>query len=175
MNLDRIKAACIIDEDTGCWHWTGCLSNGKWPRVYAPNHSKPGSPMEVQTGRRAVWHIVTGKAIPKDHRVHGRCTDPQCLNPEHMRCGPASEWGKHLQRTGIYKGKATRVLANRAIGRARSVLTPELIAEITASHETGEALAARLGLSRQIVSKARRGKARAFHALANPFAGLIAP
>jgi hypothetical protein len=171
--LDDIKALCQIDDDTGCWHWRGCLSNGKWPRVYAPNHSKPGSPKEAQTGRRAVWQIVSGKAIPEGHRVHGRCDDPRCLNPAHMRCGPPSEWGKHLQRTGIYKGKATRVLANRAIGRARSKLTRELITEITGSQETGKALAARLNLSRDVVSKARRGEAKSFHALANPFAGLM--
>ena len=173
MNLEQIKARCVIEEETGCWHWTGALSDGKWPRVYAPNHSKEGSPIQVQTGRRAVWHVLTGKAIPDGYRVHGRCDDPQCLNPDHMRCGPTAEWGKTLRRKGIYKGKAKRILANRATGRARSALTPELIKEITTSEETGEALASRLGLSRSVVSKARRGRAKSFLALANPFSGLI--
>ena len=174
MNLDQIRANCEIDEDTGCWHWTGALSGGKWPRVYAPNLSKPGNPMEVQTGRRAVWQLHTGQPIPKGHRVHGRCDDPQCLNPAHMRCGTTTEWGAQMRKTGQYKGAPARVIANRAIGRARSKLTPELIEQIQLSPETGEALSKRLQLNRSIISKARRGKAIAWQSQANPFAGLMA-
>jgi hypothetical protein len=173
MNLATIRARCLIDEDTGCWHWTGALSDGRWPRIHAPNLSKPGNPMEVQTGRRVVWQLLTGKPIPPGHRVHGRCDDPQCLNPDHMRCGPTREWGAHLRRTGHYKNSPARVIANRASGRGRSKLTPAIIEQILLSDETGVALEKRLGVSNSLVSKVRQGKAIAWQGQANPFAGLM--
>ena len=60
---------------------------------------------------------------------------------------------------------------NRAIGRARSKLTADLIREIQISPETGVALAARLGMGTTLVSKARRGEARSFQS-AGIFSGL---
>src|SRR5574337_2055907 len=61
----------------------------------------------------------------------------------------------------------------RSTGRARSKLTPDLIAEIQSSPETGEQLAQRLQLSASTVSKARRGEARSFQG-AGIFSGLFA-
>lgn len=172
MTLDDIKDRCTVDEDTGCWHWKGALSEGKWPRIHAPNHRKPGSPMEVQTGRRAVWHVKTGVAIPENHRVYGTCTDPQCLNDAHMRCGPPRDWGKHLAKTGAYKNKVTRQIASRRTGRARSVLTADLIAEIQQSTESGREIVRRTGLSDQTVSKARNGKVVSFQPIGGFASGL---
>ena len=173
MNLNTIKNRCTLDADTGCWHWAGALSDNRWPRVWAPNLAKPGQPMETQTGRRAVWQIHTGRPIPAKHRVHGICDAPQCLNPAHMRCGPASLWGAHLTASGKYKNTPARTIANRASARARSKLTPSLLDEIQRSPETGLALQARLGLSNSVISKVRRGESRAWQSAANPFAGLM--
>ncbi len=172
MNLEDIKDRCTLDEDTGCWHWKGALSNGKWPRIRAPNHCKPGSPMQAQTGRRAVWHIKTGVAIPQDHRVYGTCTDPQCLNPEHMRCGPPRDWGKHAAKTGVYKNNVKRQIASRRTGRSRALLTPALIFEIQNSTETGREISRRTGLSAQTVSKARNGKSVCFEPIGGFASGL---
>lgn len=156
MTLDDIKARCHINDD-GCWVWKGALSEKKWPRVWAPDHSKPGSPMRSQPGRRAVWNVKTGKPIPEGHRVYGTCECDQCLNPAHSKCGPTADLGKHIQATGKYKGSAKRIAANRATGRTRAKTTPEMLAEIRSSDLPGTVLSEELKVSRQIISKARKG------------------
>jgi hypothetical protein len=173
VTLDDIKDRCHIDDD-GHWIWKGALSDGKWPRIWAPDHTKEGSPMATQTGRRAVWHVSTGKAIPTRWRVFGTCEVDRCLNPAHMKCGTTEAWGAQLQKSGIYAGSIRRQAAARQTGRKRSVLTPETYMEIMGSNETGRALAARLEVSEQTVSKVRNGHLVCFDAAGGLFTGLMA-
>lgn len=168
MTLDDVQARCFIDDE-GCWVWRGATSDGL-PRVYAPNHRKPGSPKESQVGRRAVWHITTAKPIPDGKRVYGTCQNPLCLNPAHMKCGTTKEVGEFTAKVGRFKNSPRRIAANRLIGRKRSYLNPDQIAEIQSSNETGVALAERLNVGRQTVSKARRGELKAFESIGSPFA-----
>lgn len=173
MTLDDIKDRCRIDDD-GHWIWTGALSQGKWPRIWAPDHTQPGSPMASQTGRRAVWHVSTGKAIPTRWRVFGTCEMDRCLNPKHMECGTTAEWGAHVSNSGIHTGSIRRLNAARQTGRKRSVLTPDTRMEVITSQETGRAVAQRLGISEQTVSKVRRGHTVCFEPAGGLFSGLIA-
>jgi hypothetical protein len=172
MDLENIRQRCHIDEDTGCWIWAGALSEGKWPRIHSPNHSKPGSPMETQTGRRAVWQLSTGKAIPKGHRVYGTCRCNTCLNPSHMKCGPAADWGKYKAQIGLHK-TVRHVIGARKNGRANSVLTEATYAEILSSNEIGLHIAKRLGIGRAVVSRVRTGKLVSFKPVGGPFSGLV--
>lgn len=174
--LQRILDRCRIDPDTGCWIWSGAISAGHYPRVWAPDHTRLSGRMCTQAGTRGVWHAHTGRPIPQGWRVyHAHCADQLCLNPAHLRCGPTADWGKTVAQHGIWKRQRTRIEANRAIGRARSHVTPELAAEILASHETGAALAARLGIGPGVISKVRTGGMRchALNAANNPFAALM--
>ena len=173
MTLDDIKGRCVIDEITDCWIFKGAISDKRYTRVWAPNHNKPGSPMQSIPGKRAVWYVTTGQAIPQGHRVFSKkCTRPDCLNPDHIACGPAAEWGKQLTRSGIYKGKASRSVASRKTGAARSGLTQETFHEVIASNNTGREEARRLGVSEQTISRARNGHLKSFVPIASPFAGL---
>lgn len=173
MNLEDVRQRCFINEETGCWEWRGALSDGKWPRIHAPNLSIEGGKFMVQTGRRAVWQLSTGKAIPKGYRVYGTCQCNLCLNPGHMKCGTTAELGRLSQRMGRFKNSPRRIAANRKIGRERSVFTPEILAELQLTTETSTAIAKRMGVAVQTISKARNGRVRSFHS-ANPFAGLMA-
>lgn len=168
--IDEVMGRCRIDDD-GCWIWTGAMSKGL-PKVYAPDLGEAGA-MRSQLGRRAVWQMVNEKPVPEGFRVYGRCLKPACLNPECISCGFASQWGAHLSRSIKSRSTVGRQLNSRKIGRSRSVLTPELIAEIQASSETGRAMARRMGVSEQTVSKAKLGKLACFQPLSSPFAGLF--
>lgn len=170
MTLDDIKARCFITED-GCWEWRGALSGGTDPRVYAPNHSKPGSPKEVQGGRRAVWQIKTGEAIPEGHRVFGTCPCETCMNPEHMDCGTPGKFGRFVRKTGRRKCNPRRIAASRKAGRQRAALTAEQVAALQQSDEPGTVWAQRLNVTEKTISKYRTGKRVSFAAV-NPFAGL---
>lgn len=174
MTLDDIKARCHINDD-GCWIWKGALSEKKWPRVWAPNHSLPGSPMRSQPGRRAVWNVKTGKAIPDGHRVYGTCDCDLCINPDHGKCGPTSDYGKHISKTGKFKGQPRRIAANRATGRKRSKTPPDVIQEILGSDDAGIVLAAKLGLTPQRISRVKNGRAGiCWQPVGGLFSGLMA-
>lgn len=171
--LQKIKDRCRIDADTGCWIWAGALSAGKYPRIWAPDHTAGGQ-LKAQNGIRAVWHVVTGKAIAPGHRVyHQQCTQNACVCPAHINCGPTASWGAQVARHGNWKGQSTRIQANRAIGRKRSHVTPELVREILHSDETGLQLAARLDIGPTLISRVRRGTMKSVQSVSNPFAGLM--
>jgi len=170
--IDEIKGRCVITPE-GHWLWDGSLRPDGRANIWAPDYTRGG--MSVQSGPRAVTHCRTGKAIPKGWRAYGTCEERSCVNPDHVACTTETAFGRWVAKAGIYKGQTKRILANRATSRARSKLTPELIAEIQASTETGVAIAARLGMSTRIVSKARRGEAISFSgAAAGMFSGLVA-
>lgn len=171
MNLKDIKARCRIDGD--CWLWTGALSKG-WPRIWAPDYTLHGGALSTQTGRRAAWHLKTGQPIPSGWRVFGTCTARNCVNPAHMVCEPVADQGAKVAASGRLKGVITRITANRATGRKRSHLSPELIETIRLSNETGLALERKLGVSRSSISRVRTRKTLAFDAVGGLFTGLIA-
>jgi plasmid stabilization system protein ParE len=171
VNLDDIRARCVIDN--GCWLWSGAMSKG-WPRIWAPDYTNHNGELKTQTGRRAVWHVKTGGAIPAGWRVFGNCRNRNCIAPHHMECRPVAEEGARVAASEKLKGQVTRIAANRAIGRKRSHLTPELIELIRTSPKTGTAIAAETGLSRATVSRVRVGKALAFDAVGGLFTGLLA-
>lgn len=171
MTLDDIKARCFID-DNGCWLWRGALTDGKWPRIHAPDHTIPGSPNRTQTGRRAAWHLFTAKPIPNGWRVYGTCLCDTCVNPLHMKCGPTAELGRFTAKLGRFKNSYARIVANRMTGRKRASLTPEQVQEAQDSKELNKVLADRWGVSPQTVSRARRGHMKSVQA-SNPFLGLM--
>lgn len=169
--IEEIQGRCRITPE-GHWLWAGSLRHDGRANIWAPDYTRGG--MSVQSGPRAVTHCSTLRPIPAGWRCYGTCDEPACCNPEHVTCTTEVAFGRWLKKAGKFKGKTTRILANRAIGRARSKLTPELIAEIQASSETGRALAARLSVGTTLVSKVRRGQARAFTgAAAGMFSALI--
>ncbi len=180
--LQRIKSRCRVDSITGCWIWTGATSKSNGgttvqPRIHCEDYTRDasGKTKTVQSGNHAAWHAFTGKPIPAGHRVFKTacCTDGMCVNPAHLQCGTTTEWGSSLTSKGIWKGQATRIRANRAIGRTRSHVTPAMAAEILKSNETGLQLAARLQIGDSVVSRVRRGQLPSIHQINNPFAGLM--
>jgi hypothetical protein len=150
--LSHVKERCFVED--GHWIWKGALSN-KLPRLWAPDYTNHGGASSAQMGRRAVWHLKTGEPIPAGWRVFGTCDEPLCLNPAHMDCKTDAARGVEVAATGRLKGQVKRIMANRATNRKRSMVTPALVAEALASHETGVELAVRLGVGRHTISKIR--------------------
>lgn len=169
--VEEIQGGCRINEITDCWVWAGAVDRGA-PKVRAPDYTRHEGRMVMQNGRRAVWHMLNEKPVPPGMRIYGTCDCAICVNPEHIKCGTAKEWGKHCAASNRLKGDIKRVAKSRETGRARSVVNAEVIREIQQSPETGRQLAARLGISVQTVSKSRRGLLTSFQSIGNPFVGL---
>lgn len=170
MTLDDIMGRCRVED--GHWLWAGALSKGV-PRIWAPDFTLHAGEMRSQTGKRAVWHVKTGKAIPDGWRVFGNCREPLCLNPTHVQCERPAARGVKVAASGVLKGQVLRIIANRSIGRQRSNLTPELLQEIATSPETGMSLQGRLGIPHQTISRVRNGQMRAFQPVGGLFTGLV--
>lgn len=130
--------------------------------------------MKVQPGLRAVWNCAYEQPIPKGHVVYGICEHMDCCNPKCIRCGTRAEYGLWRSKSERHKNNINHILANRAISRGRSKVTPELMKEIQTSPENGRAIAARLGLSTTTICKVRKGKYKSFaDAGLGVFSGLI--
>jgi len=179
--IEKIKGRCRIDDLTDCWIWTGSTSssNGgktRQPRMHSVDYTADptGGVKVVQTGNRAAWHAHTGTPIAPGHRVYKRnCINGLCVNPEHLACGTSTQWGAQVAQHGHWRDQPARIAANRATGRARSVVTPSMVRDIQSSAETGLALAARLGIGTSVVSRARRGQLKAVTQVGNFFSGLM--
>ncbi|WP_019700411.1 hypothetical protein [Paracidovorax oryzae] len=154
--IEEIRGRCVITED-GHWLWKGTKRPDGRPNIWAPDYTHGGE-MRTQCGTRTVWHCKTGRAVPAGWRCYGTCEEMSCCNPAHIRCTSEEDFGAWLQASGRYQGQIQRILANRAIGRARAAVTPEQIQYIQASAKTGVALALELGVSDSTVSKYRRGE-----------------
>lgn len=169
MTLDDIKARCVITDD-GHWIWKGAMSEGKFPRIWAPDYTRGGH-KTGQHGRRAVWHLKTGMPIPEGWRVWSTCDCAACLNPDHIACGTSAAWGAHMARIGKHKTMVHRVASRRA-AQARMVLSPDQIGMVQSDPRTGRELARALGVSEQTISRARTGRIVCHLPLASPFSGL---
>lgn len=179
--LPDIKGRCHIDSITGCWLWRGATSpsNGGLtlqPRIHATCYTTDptGATKKTQTGNRAAWHTANQKPLPKGWRVFKAdcCTNGLCINPEHLKAGTTKQWGQSVARNGNWKNVPSRIAANRASGRRNAALTNEQLREVQLSSETGLALAARMGVSPQLISRHRRQKTAASRAV-NYWGGLL--
>ena len=164
-----VKARCIVDPLTGCWHWQGarsCAKGGKPALPTMHTFDPRRGEKRVMSGPLAVWCIAHGEA-PNAPLVYRGCGCDDCLNPVHLRLARShAEIGLHQRRSGSRKGKNTEQRrANMAKGRqTRGIVeTPaEVVLAIRAAPETvtGRALARLHGVSESTVSKIRLGRSR---------------
>lgn len=173
MNFEDIRGRCR-EDDSGCLIWAGGTSNGA-PKIWAPDFTNAGGARVGQPGRRAVWHVVTGKPIPNGWRVFGTCGNALCLEFKHMVCRHPTEHGKIIADGGTHRGNFKHIIANRAISRARAKLNPELIRLIQHSPMSAPKLALEIGVSKQLVANVRAGRAGlAFQPVGGMFSALMA-
>ena len=77
----------VDKQENGCWLWTGCLSDSGYGRSYAWSHHIYAHRFsyEIHRGPIPPW-TPSGPQI--DHLI---CSNPACVNPEHMRLVTAKE------------------------------------------------------------------------------------
>lgn len=166
MTLDRIMQDCVIDGKH--WIWKGASGRGT-PRVWSPDLARGGKKQSMAV-HRVVWQVLTGKAVPEGHRAYRTCSVPMCVSPECVACGPPKEWGALMSASGRNKSTATSI-ARLALARRKRLLSDAQILHVQLSEERGDVLAAQLGVSPTLISKARRGH----YQTTNPYAALMRP
>lgn len=148
--MAEFKALFEVCEETGCWLLVDRKNRKNALKVRLLPIGKRAS-----IGR-AGYFFTNGKEPPRGMVVACTCDTEDCGNPKHRKL---TRPGRQQER-GKKRSMAVRAKIALAM-RARSPLgmTLELAESIRKSDEPAEAIAARLGISRQLVQKIKRGRA----------------
>lgn len=71
-----------LDEETGCWNWTGAKTRDGYGNLKRGGKSF--------SAHRYVFEKLVGP-IPKGTCVLHSCDNPACCNPDHLRTGSAKD------------------------------------------------------------------------------------
>ena len=153
MNLDQIKGRGRIDDETGCWLWSGAMSadegGGRVPIVW--HDGRTSSALRVV-------YVLSGKTVRKGEIVWRKCRHDHCLRPDHLLSGTRAQWGAWRKAYGYAAMTPDAWAANMLERRKGKEIDAETAAMIRESPETGAALARKLGVSKQAVSRVRLRK-----------------
>lgn len=155
-----IKARCVVDAATGCWHWQAAKSPAGLPMLHAFDHAL--GEKRVMCGPLAVWNIAHGES-PAPWLVFRSCEVKDCMNPVHMtRALTRGEIGLHARRSGSQKGTHLEVRRRNGLrGLAKLGIKPldeALVIAILREPATLNncQVAALHGVKHQTVSRIRR-------------------
>ena len=157
--LDALLARTI--DDAGCLVWQG--------RRHHQNHV----PLCDHEGRawtvRRLVLTLLGKPLRPTDFVIATCDTTGCIAPEHLRIRSRSQ---HLAEVAASPNRNEVVRRARiaATRRQSARLTPEQVAMVRASPESGAELARRLGVNKSLTNRIRRGEA--WREEASPWAGM---
>ena len=169
LTIADLRARSRVDPITHCWHWQGGSDRGR-PKIHTLDLAR-GEKRTIG-GPSAVWNIAHG-AVPPGAIPYRRCVCTDCVNPTHLGLARSrAELGAHIARSGVWRNP--QHLEARMVGlRAAFAVTgkgptpPEVLRQVVEAplSESNRALARRLGLTEQLVSKHRR-RAHGPHACA---------
>lgn len=84
--FERLISKTYLDNETGCWVWTGAVIYNKYARPYGRIRFK-GKP---QLAHRVVYEIVHDRKLSA-HKVGAhKCNNTLCVNPDHIRSASQS-------------------------------------------------------------------------------------
>jgi hypothetical protein len=148
--IEDLRARCRMDEETGCWLWGGASQDNRG-MVWLP---------ELGVSRNVVFAALylTGRRPPAGQGSYLKCTSPLCCNPEHAATGTRKQISQHLARQGRFKDNPKHMAAVLALSKKARVLSDEQANEIRTSNEIGYVIAERMGVSKSVVSRIRRGQ-----------------
>lgn len=138
----RLKAHVSISE-SGCWEWTGCLTQNGYPQI---NFKR-----RAHYAHRLSYATFVGPIPVNLFLLHG-CDNPKCINPQHLRPGDQkANIGDAVSRKrhafGVRQGKAK--LTDSSVFSARSTYAE--------GKSSIASLAVSLGVSIRTLGKAIRG------------------
>lgn len=150
------------DEEGDCLLWRGYLPHPAAPMVY-----HQGRMVSV---RRVIFQLLG--YTDTDGFYAASCGSGRCILPDHIVYRDASEHASHMARR-INAMPAVDALRHAKAARTRrKAVSDEALLEILSSNDSAPELSRRLGISKTLITKYRRGEAG--HTTAhNPWAALF--
>lgn len=145
------KVVRPANDDT-CWAWTG---SRKRDLKQAYGKLKLKSYVTVRAHRLS-YALHYGRS-PGDLFVCHRCDNPQCVNPHHLFLGTVQDNAADM----VAKGRSPRS-DQRGSKNGAAKLTDEQVATIRSrilAGQTNTTIAADYGVTHQLISRIRRGRA----------------
>lgn len=85
----RKRPVPVVDEETGCWNWTGTSADAGHGLCYGIiNHN--GRAM----GAHCHYYEKHVAPIPEGYHVHHKCHNTLCVNPGHLEALSPTEHGR---------------------------------------------------------------------------------
>lgn len=102
-----------IDDDTGCWRWTGASTQSGYAQYWDGHRVRAA---------RAWLHEQRGRDIPRGQFISLTCGNRMCVNPEHFHLvtHPGGEHNRektHCPRGHEYDAANTYIRPDRSRGR----------------------------------------------------------
>lgn len=81
---ERIEALIAPEPNTGCWLWTGYITEGGYGRFgVAVDGSRQRHGWEIKRAHRVVYELYRGQ-IPNGLDLDHLCRVRSCVNPDHL-------------------------------------------------------------------------------------------
>lgn len=141
---DKIKAYSDVVE-SGCWEWNRYRMPCGYGRI------RHGGSMWLA---HRLSYLAFNGDIPEGLVVRHKCDNKCCVNPEHLEVGTQ----KDNVQDAIKRGRFSYRDNPKGVEHPNSKLTEEQVRVIFYSNETQRSLAAKYGVSFQLISLIKRGK-----------------
>ena len=139
----------LPEPNSGCWLWDGAQDAKGYGRIGRRGRG---------SGQAFATHLalkIDGRPVPPGYCACHRCDNPSCVNPAHLFIGTNAENLADMRakgRAAVGERHPSAKLSARAVAEIRAEL-------LSGGRGTQRAVARRLGLSEQQVSKIAHGKA----------------
>lgn len=133
------------EPTTGCWLWYLATSDAGYGSFRMNG--------KTVLAHRKFFERANGP-IPRGPHVCHKCDTPQCVNPDHLFLGSASDNMKDMHR----KGRWQHLDLKEGVRHPHAKLTEDMVQTVRMSVEPTAALAERLGVCCSTVLRAKRGR-----------------
>lgn len=141
---EYIEARCVPVPFTGCWMWLLSIGTHGYGQAYTTDK-------RVTTAHRVSFMAFKGP-IPDGLLVQHSCDNKWCVNPDHLSLGTDKTNSDDKHR----KGRAN--LESRVFRNTRRSLSITQVVDIRSSRESVLVLAAKHGVSEDVVRNVRANR-----------------